>query len=79
MYIQIYIYIYITGATIKTAFSSVQDHLLKTGHDSNIDDFCILYKSHDQTTLLIWEYIYIKKHRPNLNIQNDAVIFDLIC
>ena len=69
----------LTGAAIKTAFLSVQDHLLKTGHDSNIDDFCILYKSHDQTTLPIWEHIYIKKHRPNLNIQNDAVIFDLIC
>ena len=52
---------------------------LKTGHDSNIDDFRILYKSHDQTTLPIWEHIYIKRHRPNLNKQNDAVIFYLIC
>ena len=69
----------LTGAVIKTAFSSVQDHLLKSGHDSNIDDFRTLYKSHDQTTLPIWEHIYNKKLRPNLNIQNDAVIFDLIC
>ena len=34
----------LAGAAIRTAFSSVPDHLLKTGHDSNIDDFRILYK-----------------------------------
>ena len=68
-----------TRAAIKIAFSSVHDHLLKTGHDPNLNDFCILYKSHDQTTLPIWEHIYIKKHTPNLNIQNDAVIFYLMC
>ena len=28
---------------------------------------------------IIWKHIYIKKRRPILNIQSDAVIFDLIC
>ena len=67
------------GAAIKTSFSSRHDHLLKTGYNANLDDFSILFKSHDQSSLTIWKNIYIKKHRPNLNIQNDAVIFDLIC
>ena len=36
----------LTGVAIKTAFSSVLDHLglLKTEPESNIDDFRILYK-----------------------------------
>ena len=29
--------------------------------------------------LYVWEYINAKKHKLNLNIQNDAIIFDLIC
>ena len=53
------------GAAIKTMFSSIHDYLLKTGHNANLDDFRILFTSHDQSTLPIWKNIYIKKHRPN--------------
>ena len=67
------------GAAFKTAFSSIHDYLLKTGHNTNLDDLRILFKPHDQSTQPIWEHIYIKKNKPNLNIQNDTVIFDLIC
>ena len=45
-------------------------HLLKTGHNTNFDYFRILFKSHDQSTLPIWEHIYIKKHRPNLTLRS---------
>ena len=68
----------LTGIAIKTLFSFVHDHFLKTCHNSNFDDFQILYKPWEPSTQPIWKYIYIKKHRPNLNIQNDAVIFYVI-
>ena len=47
----------LTEAAIKTEFSSIHDHLLKTGHNTNLDDFHILFKSHDQSTLSVWEHI----------------------
>ena len=50
------------GAAIRTAVSFVYDHLLKTGHHSNQDDFLILCKLLDQSTLPIREYIYNKKY-----------------
>ena len=50
----------LTGAAIKTAFSLIHDHLLKTGHSSNLDDFHILYKPHDPSLLPLWEYIYFR-------------------
>ena len=36
----------LTGIAIKTAFSSINDYLLTTGHNINLDDFLILLKSH---------------------------------
>ena len=46
----------LTGGAIKTELSSIHDYLLKTRHNTNLDDFRILFKSHDQSTLPIWQY-----------------------
>ena len=49
----------LTGTAIKTAFSSVHDHLLKTGHNTNLDVFHILIKSRDQSISTYLEtYLY---------------------
>ena len=66
------------GLNIKSAFSSIRDHINVTGHAASLDDFCILDKANHNFDLLIHESLLILRDRPTLNQQNSSTSLYLI-
>ena len=67
----------LTGSNVKTR-SVVYDHLILTGHTISFNDFNILRSVPDRHSLLIHEHLFIKSHKPNLNVQLESSNF-LLC
>ena len=61
------------GISIKSASSSIRDHINETGHAASFDDFCILDKANNNFDLLIHESLLILRDRPTLNQQNSSI------
>ena len=64
----------LTGANVKTT-SVVYVHFILTGHAISFNDFIMLRSVPDRHSSLFHEHLFIKFHKPNLNIQLESSNF----
>ena len=61
------------GKPIVGSFSSVKDHINRTGHAGSLDDFNIIAKASREFDILIFESLLIARDRPSLNSQESSI------
>ena len=67
---------FLKGANVKTT-SEVHDQFILTGHKISYNDFIILRSVPDRHSLLIYEHLFIKSHKPNSHAQLELSNFHL--
>ena len=65
------------GLSIKSASSSIRDHINETDHAASLDDICILEKSNNNFGVLIQESLLIQRVHPTFNQQNSSIPLNL--
>ena len=61
------------GQKIKSNFSSIGDHISKSGHKASFDDFEIISKTDNHFDLLIHESLLLKRDMTSLNSQMSSI------
>ena len=61
------------GQKIKSNFSSIGDHISKSGYKASFDDFEIISKTDNHFDLLIHESLLIKQDTSSLNSQASSI------
>ena len=54
-------------------WSSIWDHINKSGHAASVEDFSVLDRANNDFNLLIHESLLILRDRPSLNSQQSSI------